>query len=176
MSRNSSKPVPRLPGPVPRYGAVFGTDFHRRCPRLKPRSERQIGVRGNVCGAFWWCAGRSSVRARCAGQFLGVPTRHTHKSDGLHTRHPLERTHTHTNKHTGEYTSASTKYISTRGPEMGKRARTAGEIAKSRPNIPAAKWGFTARTFGRFKQMRGGVEKHRFLRVYPRGVHHANPV
>ena len=49
----------RLPGPVPRYGAVFGTDFHRRCPRLKPRSERQIGVRGKVCGAVWF---RSSGR------------------------------------------------------------------------------------------------------------------
>ena len=31
----------RLPGPVLRYGAVFGTDFHRQCPRLKPHSERQ---------------------------------------------------------------------------------------------------------------------------------------
>eukprot|EP00964_Phaeocystis_antarctica_P110296 scaffold74668_cov73-Phaeocystis_antarctica.AAC.2 len=30
-----------LPGPVLRYGAVFGTDFHRQCPRLKPHSERQ---------------------------------------------------------------------------------------------------------------------------------------
>ena len=30
----------------------------------------------------------------------GVPTRHTHKSDGLHTRHLLESTHTNTHKHT----------------------------------------------------------------------------
>ena len=60
----------RLPGPVPRYGAVFGTDFHRRCPRLKPRSERQIGVqvrvnpfqarcvRGNPVSRAIQCAGK----------------------------------------------------------------------------------------------------------------------
>eukprot|EP00964_Phaeocystis_antarctica_P047848 scaffold27698_cov78-Phaeocystis_antarctica.AAC.1 len=30
----------------------------------------------------------------------GVPTRHTHKWDGLPTRHLRERTHTNTNKHT----------------------------------------------------------------------------
>ena len=30
----------------------------------------------------------------------GVPTRHTHRSDGLHTRHLLESTHTNTNKRT----------------------------------------------------------------------------
>ena len=30
----------------------------------------------------------------------GVPTRHTHKWDGLHTRHLLESTHTNTHKHT----------------------------------------------------------------------------
>ena len=28
-----------------------------------------------------------------------MPTRHTRKSDGLHTRHPRERTHTNTHKH-----------------------------------------------------------------------------
>jgi len=30
----------------------------------------------------------------------GVPTRHTHKWDGLHTRHLLQSTHTNTHKHT----------------------------------------------------------------------------
>jgi hypothetical protein len=81
--RLGSKPVP-VPGPVPRYGAVFGTDFHRRCPRLKQaplrfRAPKKVGVnpfqarkcvRGNpVCGAIQ-CAGQSSVQARCAGQFF----------------------------------------------------------------------------------------------------------
>merc|ERR1712194_272895 len=34
----------------------------------------------------------------------GVPTRHTHKWDGLHTRHLLESTHTNTHKHTPQST------------------------------------------------------------------------
>ena len=33
----------------------------------------------------------------------GVPTRHTHTWDGLHTRHLLESTHTNTHKHTVRY-------------------------------------------------------------------------
>ena len=48
----------RLPGPILRYGAVFGTDFHRQCLRLKPHSERQIrcagqGVRGSRGPSVW---------------------------------------------------------------------------------------------------------------------------
>ena len=35
-------------------------------------------------------------------------------------------------------------------PKWGKGRERRGEIAKSRPNIPAAKWGFRARTFGGF--------------------------
>ena len=52
-------------------------------------------------------------------------------------------------------TSASTKYISLRGREMGKRARRRREIGKSRAYIPVAIWGIWARTFGRLLQMRG---------------------
>ena len=42
------------------------------------------------------------VSCKCLVIYLragGVPTRHTHRSDGLHTRYPLERTHTNTHKH-----------------------------------------------------------------------------
>ena len=38
----------------------------------------------------------SNIKYERAG---GVPTRHTHKSDGLHTKHPLERTDTNRHKH-----------------------------------------------------------------------------
>jgi len=47
---------------------------------------------------------RHIARADRGCRRRGVPTRHTHKWDGLHTRHLLERvhtqTHTSTNKHT----------------------------------------------------------------------------
>ena len=36
----------------------------------------------------------------------GVPTRHTHKWDGLHTRHLLESTHTNTHKHKQAHNAA----------------------------------------------------------------------
>ena len=36
----------------------------------------------------------------------GVPTRHTHKWDGLHTRHLLESTHTNTHKHKQTHSAA----------------------------------------------------------------------
>ena len=53
----------RLPGPVPRYGAVFGTDFHRRCPRLKqaPLPSAKKGW-GKPLPSQKVCAGQSSVR------------------------------------------------------------------------------------------------------------------
>ena len=50
LSRIRERSYPRLgskPVPAPRtrpevsYGAVFGTDFHRQCRRLRPHSERQ---------------------------------------------------------------------------------------------------------------------------------------
>ena len=77
----------RLPGPVLRYGAVFGTDFHRQCPRLigyetclrrvftaatvssTPSRAPEKVVRVNPFLAR--CAGQG-VRAGCAGQFLPV--------------------------------------------------------------------------------------------------------
>ena len=56
-----------------------------------------------------------------------MPTRHTHKSDGLHTRHPLERTHTNT--HTGVYITVVKFY------ELGfvkLRAKTREELVAKR--------------------------------------------
>ena len=40
-------------------------------------------------------------------------------------------------------------------PKWGKGRERRAEIAKSRPNIPAAKWGFRARTFGRSQANEG---------------------
>ena len=46
-----------------------------------------------VGGVRW--GGKAGEHANAGG----VPTRHTHKWDGLNTRHLLESTHTNTHKH-----------------------------------------------------------------------------
>ena len=45
------------------------------------------------------------TRARRGYGGSGVPTRYTHKWDGLHTRHLFESTHTNTHKHTQTHTN-----------------------------------------------------------------------
>ena len=67
-------------------------------------------------------------------------------------------------------TSARTKYISLRGAESGKRARTAGRNSEIQGEHSGGEMGYKgANIWLRFEQMRGGVEKHRFLRVYRLG-------
>ena len=70
----------------------------------------------------------------------GVPTRHTHRWDGLHTRHLLESTHTNTNKRTArpDSISATTRLafcgVSNSSCRTNQYDRTVGSIVPSRTN------------------------------------------
>ena len=65
-----------------------------------------------------------------------------------------------------------TQYISLRGPEMGKRARTAGRNSEIQAEHSGGEMGVQGANIWRIlKQMRGGVEKHRFFYENSRGVH-----
>ena len=64
------------------------------------------------------------TRARRGYGGSGVPTRYTHKWDGLHTRHLLESTHTNTHKHTQTHTN--THKHTTRPDKVGAGSRRGG--------------------------------------------------
>ena len=104
-----------------------------------------------------------------------MPTRHTHKWDGLHTRHLLESTHTNTHKHTNKHTVHASYHGLRRsrpGPVIAEVA-TAVRVTQFNNRGPAATPGAGDRKKrsknadvvaprGRFSPPRGGPQTRRF--------------
>ena len=73
---------------------------HGGCTTIRSTGERRASVAAGGGG------GTGCLDVIYINAPEGCPhgdTAHTHKSDGLHTRHPLERTHTNTHTHTNKH-------------------------------------------------------------------------
>ena len=84
----------RLPGPVLRYGAVFGTDFHRQCPRLRPHRvvQRLLLCRRGARGGSSSSATAASPPAVRVGRPLALLARRCAAIAAGHTRTLLHTT------------------------------------------------------------------------------------